>query len=175
MYRLSQPSSSASGSKSLSARPQSKSLLSQYPKKRQGTRERSFQSTWYKSFSWLEYFEDSGSCFCYACQLHAKDSTKEKTFIKTGFSNWKVAMENGKGFKKHEQSEVHKQAMATWKEREFREKRGQTVQNLIQVWPEYKIWLKTVLNTTKYLVANGLSFRGHEENTEMQNLSGGLI
>ena len=65
--------------------------------------------------------------------------------------------------------------MATWKEREFREKRGQTVQNLIKVRPEYKIWLKTVFNTiTKYLVTNGLSFRGHEENTEMQNLSGGL-
>ena len=83
-------------------------------------------------------------------------------------------MENGKGFKKHEQSEVHKQAMATWKEREFREKRGQIVQNLIQVRPEYKILLKTVLNTAKYLVANGLNFQEHEENTEMQNLSGGL-
>ena len=81
-------------------------------------------------------------------------------------------MQNGKGFKKHEQSEVHKQAMATWKEREFRDKRGQTVQNLIQVRPEYKIWLKTVFNTTKYLVANSLSFRGHEENTKMQNQEG---
>ena len=119
MYRLSQPSSSASGSKSLChTRPQSKPLLLQYPKERQGTRERSFLSTWYKFFSLLEYFEDSYSCFCYPCQLHAKDSTKQKTFIKTGLSNWKVAMENRKGFKKHEQSEVHKQAMATWRERE---------------------------------------------------------
>ena len=80
-------------------------------------------------------------------------------------------MGNGKGFKKHEQSEVHKQAMATWKEREFHDKRGQ---NLIQVRPEYKIWLKIVFNTMKCLVANSLSFRGHKENTEMQNLSGGL-
>ena len=66
-------------------------------------------------------------------------------------------MESGKGFKKHEQSEVHIRAMASWKEKEFREKRGQTVRNLIQVKPEYKIWLKMVFNTTKYLVANGLS------------------
>jgi hypothetical protein len=104
-----------------------------------------------------------------------KNSTKEKTFTKSGFSNWKTAMENGKGFKKHEQSEVHICAMASWKEKEFREKRGLTVQNLIQVRPQYKIWLKTVFNTTKYLVANGLTFRGHEENANLtQNLSGGL-
>ena len=38
---------------------------------------------------------------------------KRKTFIKTGFSKWKVAMEKGKGFKKHEQSEIHKRAMAS--------------------------------------------------------------
>ena len=107
--------------------------------------------------------------------MFSKDSTKEKTFIETGFSNWKTAMESGKGFKKHEQSEVHKRAMVTWKEKEYREKRGQTVHNLIQVRPEHKIWLKTVFNTTKYLVANGQPFRGHEENTDFdETISGGL-
>lgn len=105
--------------------------------------------------------------------MFAKDSTKEKALIESGFSNWKTAMESGKGFKKHEQSEVHMRAMASWKE--FREKRGQTVRNLIQVRPEHKIWMKTVFNTTKYLVANGLSFRGHEENSKLEeDLSGGL-
>jgi hypothetical protein len=107
--------------------------------------------------------------------IRVKCSTKEKTFVVTGFSNWKTAMESGKGFKKHGQSEVHITAMASWKEKEFREKRGQTVQNLIQVKPEYRIWLKTVFNTSKYLVANGLSFRGHEENANLdENMSGGL-
>ncbi|CAB4036306.1 Zinc finger MYM-type 1 [Paramuricea clavata] len=107
--------------------------------------------------------------------MFAKDSTKEKAFIESGFSNWKTAMESGKGYKKYEQSEVHMRAMASWKEKEFREKRGQTVRNLIQVRPEHKIWLKTVFNTTKYLVANGLSFRGHEENSTLEEgLSGGV-
>lgn len=172
---LSQSSASTSGARSQHFRPQSRPLLEQYPKKKQGKRDRSFQSTWYDAFSWLEYFENVDACFCYPCQMFSKGSTKEKTFVETGFSNWKTAMESGKGLKKHEQSEVHIRAMASWKEKEFREKRGQTVQNLIQVKPEYKIWLKTVFNTTKYLVANGLSFRGHEENTDFDNkMSGGL-
>ena len=47
--------------------------------------------------------------------------------------------------------------------------------NLIQVKPEHKIWLKTVFNTTKYLVANGQPFRGHEENTDfIEKIVGGL-
>lgn len=183
MYSLSQSSASTttSGSNrstshcSQLCRPQSRPLLQQYQKKRQGNRDRSFQKTWYDAFPWLEYFEDQDACFCYPCQMFAKGSTKEKTFVVTGFSNWKTAMESGKGFKKHGQSEVHITAMASRKEKEFREKRGQTVQNLIQVKPEYRIWLKTVFNTSKYLVANGLSFRGHEENANLdENMSGGL-
>ena len=41
--------------------------------------------------------------------------------------------------------------------------------------PEHKIWLATVFNTVKYLVANGQPFRGNEENTNFnEQPSGGL-
>lgn len=163
-------SSSASQSQALS-RP----LLNSYPKKRQGSRERCLQPTWYDSFSWLEYFENVDACLCYPCRIFAKDAVKEKTFIKAGFSNWKTAMETDRGFNKHQKSDVHIRAMASWKEREYRESRGQTVRNLIQLNPEHKIWLKTVFNTTKYLVANGMPFRGDEEKTDFnEQVSGGL-
>ena len=79
-------------------------ILKSYPKKKQGNRERSFQSTWHDSFSWLEYFVNVDACFCYPCKMFSNNSIKEKTFIETGFSNWKTAMESGRGFKKHEQS-----------------------------------------------------------------------
>ena len=97
-----------------------------------------FKAYGYKCFSWQEYFEDSESYFCYPCQSHAKNSTTEKTFIKKELSNWQVAMENGKCFKKHEQTEVYTQAMATLFEREFREKRGQTVQKRFKSGPNIK-------------------------------------
>ena len=153
----------------------SRPLLSSYPKKKQGKRERSFQRAWYDSFCWLGYFENVDVCFCYACRVFAKDSVKEKTFTQTGFSNWKTAMETGRGFNKHQNSEVHVRAMACWRERQYRENRGQTVKNLVKLNPEHKIWLKTVFNTTKYLVANGQPFRGNDENTNFEEqASGGL-
>ena len=164
-------SSSASCQSQLLSRP----LLSSYPKKKQGKQERSFQRAWYDSFCWLGYFENVDVCFCYACRVFAKDSVKEKTFTQTGFSNWKTAMETGRGFNKHQNSEVHVRAMACWRERQYRENRGQTVKNLIKLNPEHKIWLKTVFNTTKYLVANGQPFRGNDENTNFEEqASGGL-
>ena len=49
------------------------------------------------------------------------------------------------------------------------------IMNLIQVKPGYKIWLQTIFNTTKYLVANGLPFRGHDEKTNFnEKILGGL-
>ena len=114
---LHQSSQSSVSSRSPQLRPLSRPLLKQYPKKKQGQRERCFQSSWYDTFSWLEYFEDADACFCYPCQMFSKDSTKEKTFTQTGFTNWKTAMESGKGFKKHEQSDAHIRAMAIWKEK----------------------------------------------------------
>lgn len=72
--------------------------------------------------------------------MFANDSAEEKTFTKTGFSNWKTGLENDRGFNKHQNSEVHILAMAFWKKREYREKRGQTVQNQIQLNLEHEIW-----------------------------------
>ena len=84
-------------------------------------------------------------------------------------------MERDRRFNKHEKSEVQIRGMANWKEKEYREKSGQTGQNLIQLNPEYKIWPQTVFNTTKFLVANGQPFRRHEENTDLnEQISGGL-
>ena len=42
------------------------------------------------------------------------------------------------------------------------------VKNLIKLNPEHKIWLKTVFNTTKYLVANGQPICGNDENTNFE-------
>ena len=55
----------------------------------------------------MTHFENVDACFCYACRIFAKDSAKEKTFTKTGFSNWKTALENDRGFNKHQNSDVH--------------------------------------------------------------------
>lgn len=61
-----------------------------YPKTKFGGQNRSFSSTYYKEFNWLEYSIKLNACFCYACRLFAVDSGHiEDTFKTAGFNNWK--------------------------------------------------------------------------------------
>ena len=85
-----------------------------YPKRKFGKRERSFNPTWYKIFPWLHYCVETDFVLCHICMTQHKQgniklATKlEMTFIETGFTNWKKAMEK---FKDHENSSCHRQAM----------------------------------------------------------------
>ena len=86
----------------------------QFPKKDYGKQSRSFQSLWFKDYPWLHYDEISDSAFCYICisQNNKGNLTSarnmEKTFISTGYSNWKKALSR---FKEHQTSECHKVAI----------------------------------------------------------------
>lgn len=51
---------------------------------------RSFQSSWFEKFKWLEYSISSDKCFCYACRFFGLGQTTD-AFTKTGFSDWKHA------------------------------------------------------------------------------------
>ena len=72
-------------------------LLNNYPKRQFGNRQRSFNADWYDKYKWLEYSEELDSCFCFPCRVFLT-SAKENTFTKTGFNNWKNALDSGKGF-----------------------------------------------------------------------------
>ncbi|XP_042012264.1 uncharacterized protein LOC121760697 [Salvia splendens] len=68
-----------------------------YPKKKYGIQERSFQDAWFTKFPWLEYSASKNAAFCFWCYLF-KQSDKggryaEDAFTKTGFNNWKNAVE----------------------------------------------------------------------------------
>ncbi|XP_042027249.1 uncharacterized protein LOC121774438 [Salvia splendens] len=68
-----------------------------YPKKKYGIQERSFQDAWFTKFPWLEYSESKNAAFCFWCYLF-KQSDKggryvEDAFTKTGFNNWKNALQ----------------------------------------------------------------------------------
>ena len=86
----------------------------EFPKKDYGRQTRSFQSSWFKDFPWFHYDEISDSAFCYICisQNNKGNLTsarnKEQSFISTGYSNWKKALER---FKEHQTSECHKVAL----------------------------------------------------------------
>ena len=92
-------------------------LLDSYTKTKFGSKERSFQKSWFKQYEWLKYLQDGDYCLCYPCRKFGMPSAKEKAFTETGFRNWKVAVERGRGLKKHDELSVHMAAVALWNEK----------------------------------------------------------
>ncbi|KAF3856812.1 hypothetical protein F7725_017535, partial [Dissostichus mawsoni] len=87
------------------------------PKIIQGEKRRSFNPLWYNLHSWLEYSPSKDSSHCYACRHFSLPSASESVFTsESGFSHWKKAMFKDGGFKLHEKSEYHINAMFAWNE-----------------------------------------------------------
>ena len=139
--------------------------LSEYPKTVFGKAERSFSSKWFQNREWLEYIKEADACLCFACRVYSKN---DGPFSTTGFRNWKSALEAGtkpKGFAKHALSTSHVEAMKLWAEHKNRENTKSSVDTLVlKKLPEHRIWLQAVFYTIRYLVVNGLPFRGDNEN-----------
>ena len=78
-----------------------------------GKQKRAFNPKWFDQFAFLHYREDSDSVICHTCALADKrnllkiDSKKENTFIESGFSYWKKAIEK---FRTHATTATHKHA-----------------------------------------------------------------
>ena len=107
-----------------------------FPKKSYNGHLRSFQSDWYKKFSWLDYSVNRDSVFCFACRNFSMLNTSdpkfvEDIFINIGFNNWKSALSKDKGFYKHEKIASHIRANAAWLEKQERDKSGTTINILL--------------------------------------------
>ena len=60
-----------------------------FPSKQYGSVNRSFQSSWYIDYPWLEYSVSKNCAYCFPCRFFSVHG--DKTFIYTGYSNWKFA------------------------------------------------------------------------------------
>ena len=84
-----------------------------FPLTQCGSKKRSFQHSWFKTFPWLHYDEKNDVVYCHTCikasqekKLHAPKN--KSTFISTGFKKWKKALEK---FKLHATSACHTDAV----------------------------------------------------------------
>ena len=89
-----------------------------FPKNKIG---RSFQSSWFQSFPWLHYEEEEDSAYCFTCLKAIENGAtsvisalQSDAFTKSGYNNWKKAVEKGKGFKAHQITNAHKEAVARY-------------------------------------------------------------
>lgn len=132
---------------------------------------RAFQPQWAKKFKWLEYSKSIDAVFCYACrqfgQFH-KTNKVDPAFVGTGFSNWKMALQTGRGICRHDTSQGHLSAMSAWTDKLQRMKTNTEVSNLLtkSVLEMRRYYVTSLIEAVKYLVESEMPLRGTWSNLE---------
>ena len=150
-----------------------------YPKRKFGKDEGSFLSSWYEKWNWLHYDEAEDSVYCIICinaYLHnmINDIKVENSFVKTGYSNWKNARSNDKGFHHQETSKCHQQAIQKLIEIPKFTKDVATMfkTNMTETQRENRTPLLKIISWLHYLARQGLPFRrnGDEKDVNFKQL-----
>jgi hypothetical protein len=138
-----------------------------FPKRKIGKRDRSFNFVWLSNHGWLEYSIKKDSAFCFVCYLFKK-GTGSDTFIVDGWRNWNIGE---KALLKHMGSKAHNAAQERYIG--FRNPKV-AIDYHIEKWTDedlrlYKIRLTYSLRCIKFLLRQGLAFRGHDESEDSSN------
>jgi hypothetical protein len=154
--------------------------LKMYPITKFGDKNRSFGGTaWYSQFLWLEYSIKQDKCFCYPCQKYTPchNNPSDRVFSMYGFSNWKIAMEKGKGFLRHNIAQSHMVAMQKWKEHSIRTTQGTEINQLLSPLQieKNRYYLQSIFDVIRFLAVNELAFRGSSENEESTYSTGKFL
>ena len=135
-----------------------------YPKTKFGDSYRSFKTVWTTQFTWLHYNESTDSAFCWYCKKatatgQLKSSKREDAFINRGYTNWKNAIA---AFRKHEQSDCHKEAVETHLlPQQCGDIAKRVQESLSEERRVNRAMLFKIIRSIKYLARQGLALRGH--------------
>ena len=145
----------------------------EFPKKFYGAKERRFNIAWFDKFStWLEYSISKDSAFCLCCYLFKSSIGKQaggNTFVSEGFSNWKkmslleahVGNHNSSHYKCYKKCE----ALMDGKQQIEHVFMKKNIKDRIS----YRVRLIASVDCIRFLVRQGLAFRGHDESQESNN------
>nr|XP_051204848.1 uncharacterized protein LOC127318387 isoform X4 [Lolium perenne] len=139
-----------------------------------GPHYRSFLAKWYDQYDWLEYSVEKDAAYCFHCFLFKSSSISSHyghdAFTKNGFKCWKKGPEQ---FKKHvgNASSIHNNARNSCED--FRNKK-QSVAYALACYEEkshidYETRLRAVVGIVRFLMDQGLAFRGHDESSTSRN------
>ncbi|XP_062203555.1 uncharacterized protein LOC133905803 isoform X2 [Phragmites australis] len=144
-----------------------------FAKRKIGNRDRQFTPLWFHKYHWLEYSIKKESVFCFVCYLFKNEKSKGKgtdAFIKGGWRNWNRGEE---ALDKHVGgvTSVHNAAQERYNL--FINPSAAIDNQIVKLNNEdlrlYKIRLTYSLRCLKFLLHQGLAFRGHDENEESSN------
>ncbi|XP_062075933.1 uncharacterized protein LOC133780069 [Humulus lupulus] len=143
-----------------------------FPKKKCGQAFRIFNPDWFDDYNWLEYSIEKDAVFCLWCYLFRPTGGKKlgnQSFVIEGFSNWRkierLSTHVGHVGSKHNQARRNCEALMNQK---------QHIETIIskqssQVKKEYRTRLETSVVCVRYLLRQGLAFRGHYEYLDSTN------
>ena len=145
-----------------------------FPKRKIGSRNRSFQEGWYSKFNWLEYSPSGDSAYCFACQFaysKRKVGSADSAFTQRGFRNWKSAVED---FRAHEQSKSHRSATEYLTNARSMHKRGDSVAQQLSSAHKREVELNRrnvyrLFETILFFGRQNIAFRGHDESVSSLN------
>nr|XP_028946829.1 zinc finger MYM-type protein 1-like [Malus domestica] len=135
-------------------------------------KKRRFVGNWLKEFHWLEYSKSKDAAFCFYCYLFKVNSEQSGSdvFTEVGFQNWKHARAC---FEKHVGmvGSFHNKAIEAAGNLMNQKTHIETV--VVKQSEEARMAYRTCLNAsidcTKFLLRQGLSFRGHDESDTSNN------
>ena len=108
--------------------------INRFPTTMFGSKARSFNPLWFKSYDWLEYSVKMDACFCYPCRMFGAQGSQfgsrpESTFTVTGFRDWKHATGKNGVLNGHARCFSHKQEQAAWGQYKLNCSLGTTLPN----------------------------------------------
>ncbi|XP_042067372.1 zinc finger MYM-type protein 1-like [Salvia splendens] len=143
-----------------------------FPKKTYGKDKRGFRDVWYKDYIWLEYSTTTDAAYCFWCFLFKRGylAPGDEAFVSGGFSNWKKANERFRAHVGSTGSAHHKARI----EYENFVNQKQSVPYIVsrvgsKQEKEYRIRLTATLDVIRFLLNQGLAFRGHDETSTSSN------
>ncbi|KAJ0967581.1 hypothetical protein J5N97_024498 [Dioscorea zingiberensis] len=144
-----------------------------FPRKQQGKDLRSFKEVWFQKFDWLEYSVEKDGAYCFYCYLFKQPRSEKPridAFTKTGFNNWKKAIEV---FTEHVGGVNSNHNNARRHCEDFKNQR-QSVAHIFSSHSKemeiaYRARVTAVLRVVRFLLLQGLAFRGHDESSSSTN------
>ena len=138
-----------------------------------GAKDRRFNKGWFIQFpNWLEYSITKDAAFCLCCYFFKRDIGEQAggtTFVSEGFSNWKCPEklkihDGGINSSHHQASRMFDNLLKPNQSiQSFHFK--QTDQARIEYWTS----LNASIDCIRFLLRQGLAFRGHDESEDSSN------
>ena len=138
-----------------------------------GTVKRSFQSSWYQIFPWIEYSVKRDCVFCFPCHFFGVNADRCLTY--SDFCDWKHARGKGGTLTNHDSCAKHKDATLSWKQYQSTVVNDTSIavqieKGRIKTVTENRRYVKSLMECLLYCSQQGIALRGHRE-ADLEDMS----